>query len=71
MVEPIVEELALEYSGRVKVCKLHVDRNPRTRERYQILGVPTFAVFCNGEIIERKTGSQSKKQLQQMLAHKF
>jgi thioredoxin 1 len=67
MVEPIVEELAVAYEGSLKVCKLHVDRNPKTRDKYRILGVPTFALFQKGEIVEQKTGAQSKRQLEQML----
>ena len=67
MVEPVIEELALEYDGRVKVCKLHVDRNPKTRDRYQILGVPTFAVFRDGELVAQRIGAQSKRQLEGLL----
>jgi thioredoxin 1 len=67
MVEPIVEELALAYEGSVKVCKLHVDRNPKTRDKYQILGVPTFAVFRDGELVAQRTGAQSKRQLEDLL----
>ena len=67
MVEPVVEELAVEHRGRLRVGKLHVDQNPRTRERYQILGVPTFALFHLGEIVQKRTGAQAKHQLQQML----
>ncbi|MGD2207399.1 MAG: thioredoxin [Anaerolineae bacterium] len=67
MVEPVIEELVTEYDGRLKVGKLHVDQNPRTRDRYQVLGVPTFAVFRGGQILCRRTGAQSKGQLLQML----
>ena len=67
MVEPIVEALADEYAGRLKVAKLQVDQNPKVRDRYQVTGVPTFALFRDGEILEQRTGSQSKQQLLQML----
>lgn len=63
MAEPILEELAAEYAGQLKVGKLNVDRNPITRGRYHIAGVPSFAVFRAGEIVQSKTGSQSKRQL--------
>ncbi len=63
MVEPIIAELAEEYEGRVKVGKLNVDQNPTTAQRYHIVGVPTFAVFQAGEIVQRKAGAQSKQQL--------
>ncbi len=67
MVEPLMAELAAEYDGQVKVGKLHVDRNPKTARRYQIMGVPTFILFHKGEVVERRTGSQSKEQLLDML----
>ena len=67
MAEPIITELTEEYDGRLKVGKLNVDRNPRTAERYHVLGLPTFAVFRAGVIVQSKTGSQSKQQLQRML----
>jgi thioredoxin 1 len=67
MVEPVIKVLAQAHDGRVKVGKLHVDRNPRTRERYQILGVPTFIVFRDGEAAGRRTGAQSQKQLEGLL----
>jgi thioredoxin 1 len=67
MVEPVIAELAVEYEGRIEVGKLQVDRNPKTRDFFKILGVPTFAVFRNGEIVVQRTGAQSKDQLRQML----
>ena len=68
MVEPVLDALAEEYADRVLVCKLHVDRNPKMRDKYQILGVPTFAVFRDGELISRRTGAQSKRQLEELMA---
>jgi thioredoxin 1 len=67
MVEPVLDELAQEYGDRVLICKLHVDRNPKTRDEYQIFGVPTFAVFRDGELVARRTGAQSKGQLESLL----
>jgi thioredoxin 1 len=67
MVEPVIKALARDYDGRLVVGKLHVDRNPRTRERYQVLGVPTFIVFQGGEVAGRRTGAQSPKQLERLL----
>jgi len=67
MVEPVLDELAQEYGDRVLICKLHVDRNPKTRHRYQVFGVPTFAVFRDGELVSRRTGAQSKGQLETLL----
>ncbi len=67
MVEPVIAELATEYDGRLKVGKLNVDQNPRAAARHNIMGVPTFIVFSAGEAGERRTGAQSKAQLQDML----
>jgi thioredoxin 1 len=67
MVEPLVEELAAEYDGQLKVGKLHVDQNPKTRDRYGVLGVPTFLLFHEGKIIQQRVGAQAKRQLVEML----
>lgn len=67
MMEPLIEELAVEYNGRLKVGKLNVDQNPKTASRYQIMGVPTFALFRSGEVVEQRVGAQSKGQLEQLL----
>lgn len=64
----MVEELAAEYDGRLKVGKLHVDQNPKTASRYQIMGVPTFILFRAGEALQQRTGAQSKGQLLRMLS---
>jgi len=53
MVAPIVEELAGEYTGRLKVAKVDVDDNQRLAIRYQIMSIPTLGVFRGGEMIER------------------
>jgi thioredoxin 1 len=67
MVEPVMDELAAEYDGRLRVAKLQVDQNPKMRNRYGIAGVPTFVLFRGGEISQQRTGAQSKKQLMRMI----
>ena len=67
MVEPVIEELAREYAGRVKIGKMNVDQNPKTASQYQIKGVPTFILFNSGKPAQQRVGAQSKKQLQGML----
>jgi len=67
MTEPVIDELAIEYDGRLKVGKLNVDQNPQMAARYRVMGVPTFAVFCGGRVVQQRTGAQSKGQLRQML----
>jgi thioredoxin 1 len=68
MVEPVIRDLAEQYNGRAKIGKLNVDQNPKTGSKYAIQGVPTFIVFNSGKEIQRRTGAQSKAQLQEMLS---
>jgi thioredoxin 1 len=68
MAEPVIAGLSEEYDGHLKVGKLNVDQNPKTAQRYHIMGVPTFAVFHAGEIVQCRTGAQSRKQLLHLLS---
>lgn len=68
VMEPVIEEIAATYNGRLKVGALHVDQNRQTASRYHILGVPTLILFEAGEAVERRTGAQSKGQIARMLA---
>ena len=68
MMEPVIADLAAEYSGRLKVGKLQVDQNPKTAGQYQITGLPAFVLFQAGEIVQRRVGAQSKGQLLRMLS---
>jgi len=63
MLDPIVEDLANEWSGKVKVVKLDVDHAPGIAMKYQILGVPTLMLFVDGETRERITGFQPKDRI--------
>lgn len=63
LVAPIVEELAGEYAGRVKVTKVDVDDNQRLAMRYSIMSIPTLGVFKGGEMIERIVGYMPKGEL--------
>lgn len=62
-VAPILEEIADEYSGKVKVCKLDIDTNQNTSLKYGIRGIPTLMLFRNGEVEATKVGALSKSQL--------
>lgn len=66
---PIIEELADEYSGKIKIGKIEVGENPDTAVKYQIMSIPAIMVFKNGKIIESKTGLQNKNSLQKTLAN--
>ena len=63
MVGPIVEKLAKEYSGQVKVGKLNVDDNSETPQKYGIQGIPTLILFKNGEIVNQMVGLQPEDKL--------
>lgn len=63
MLAPVVEELANQYAGKVKVCKLDVDQGMNTAGKYQISSVPTLIAFKNGQIVFQAAGLQSKDAL--------
>jgi thioredoxin 1 len=63
MIAPVLDEIAAEYNGRLKVAKLNIDDNPNTPPRYGIRGIPTLMLFKNGEVEATKVGAVSKSQL--------
>lgn len=63
MMEPLVERLREEYSGRAQVVGLNIDRNPQTAAKYGIGSVPTFAVFVDGQLHSQRTGASTESQL--------
>ena len=67
MIAPILEEVASEYSEKIKVCKMNIDENQETPPRYGIRGIPTLILFKNGEVEATKVGALSKTQLQSFL----
>lgn len=67
MAEPMIDKLAEEYDGKVKVLKLNVDQNPGVAAEYEIKGVPTFILFKKNEILDRKVASQTENQIREML----
>ena len=67
MLSPIIEELASEYDGKLKVGKLDADTSPSIAARYRILGVPTLLFFKNGELVDTQVGLIPKQELQNKL----
>jgi thioredoxin 1 len=61
--DPIVEELAEEWVGKIEVFKLDVDSNVNTTMNYGVMGVPSLILFINGEPVERMTGLVPKKRI--------
>ena len=67
MIAPVVEAVAKEYEGRLKVCKVNVDNNSYTAAEYGIMSIPTLIVFKDGEEKERIIGYQSKEELKRVI----
>ncbi|MBQ5968672.1 MAG: thioredoxin [Clostridia bacterium] len=67
MVAPIVEEIAQEYDGKVKVCKADVDENEDLAMEYGVMSIPTLMVFKNGALDNTQVGFCTKEQLLEML----
>jgi thioredoxin 1 len=63
MIAPILDEIASEYTGKIKVAKLNIDDNPQTPPKYGIRGIPTLMLFKNGNVEATKVGALSKSQL--------
>jgi thioredoxin 1 len=63
MIAPILDEIASEYNGKIKVAKLNIDDNPQTPPKYGIRGIPTLMLFKNGNVEATKVGALSKSQL--------
>jgi thioredoxin 1 len=63
MIAPILDEIAEEYKGRVKIAKINIDENPQTPPRFNIRGIPTLILFKNGTVEAQKVGAVSKSQL--------
>lgn len=63
MIAPVLEEIAEEYNGKLRICKLNIDENPDTPPRYGIRGIPTLMLFKDGEVESTKVGALTKSQL--------
>lgn len=63
MVAPVLDEVAQEYAGRIKIAKLNVDENEETPTKYGIRGIPTLMIFKNGDVEATKVGALPKSQV--------
>jgi len=64
---PVIDQVADEYQGKVKVGKLDVDSNPGSASRYQVRGIPTMLLFKNGQVVDQMVGAVGKGKLAQLL----
>jgi thioredoxin 1 len=67
MVGPIMEELAKEFEGKIKIGKLNVDENPKIAANYGVMSIPTVVLFKEGKEIDRKIGLDSKENYSKMI----
>ncbi|MEY2458484.1 MAG: thioredoxin 1 [Acidimicrobiaceae bacterium] len=67
MIGPILEEIAVEQVGKVRIAKLNVDDNPDAARRYEVMSIPTLIVFRDGQPVKRMIGAKGKGQLLQEL----
>lgn len=67
MIAPIIDQLAAEYAGKVKVCKLNTDEAPDTAGKYQISAIPTILLFKGGQVVQQLVGLQPKEELKKYL----
>ncbi len=63
MIAPILEEIAAEYDGQLKVAKLDVDQNPQVATQFGVMSIPTMILFKDGEALERLIGYMPKERL--------
>ncbi len=63
MIAPILEEVAKDYDGKLKIAKLNIDENPETPPKFGIRGIPTLMLFKGGNVEATKVGALSKSQL--------
>lgn len=66
-IAPIVDELATEFEGKIKIAKMNVDENPMTPSKFGVRGIPTLILFKDGKIVDQKVGAVPKGQLADML----
>ena len=65
MIAPILDEIAANYAGRVKVVKVDVDSNSRTASQFSVMSIPTLLFFKNGKVQDQIVGALPKKMLQE------
>ncbi len=68
MVAPIIEELAEEYSGKVKVGKVNVDEEFELAQAFQVVSIPTIVLVKDGKVVKQAVGARSKKELEAMIS---
>jgi len=63
MITPLIEEIARQYSGQIKVAKLNIDEGQASASKYGIMSIPTLIIFKNGKAVDQVVGALTKKEL--------
>ncbi|WP_029916316.1 thioredoxin [Pelobacter seleniigenes] len=66
-IAPVLDQLAEEYEGKIKIGKVNVDENPATPGQYGVRGIPTMILFKDGEIVDQLVGAVPKNQVENLL----
>jgi thioredoxin 1 len=67
MVGPIVEKVSEAYKGKVKFCKIDVDKNPQTAAKYRVMSIPTLMFFKNGQVVDTVIGAVPERTMTQKI----
>ncbi len=67
MLAPIIDELAKEYDGKVKVAKINTDENPAVAAKYKISAIPTLLIFRGGQVVDQLVGVHPKPEIKTLL----
>ncbi|MFN0117821.1 MAG: thioredoxin [Elusimicrobiota bacterium] len=67
MLSPMIAELATEYAGKAKICKLNTDENPDVPTKYQISAIPALLFFKDGKLVEQLTGVRPKPEIKAII----
>ena len=68
MIGPIMDELAAQWRGKIRICKLNVDENPQTAAKFQIRSIPTLLIFDNGKLKDTLVGALPRQHISQAMA---
>jgi len=63
MISPVIAEIADEYKGKIKVCKVNVDEAPRTASEFGVMSIPTLAFFKKGKVLHKVVGAVPKQEI--------